>query len=171
MEPGPGAQRQTEFDGGRVQGEDAPLESKARLSRQHRSGPVQGIEERLLQDLKRSCPVGVGQCAPANGTEPESLDVRVVLGKNPLQGPDGIVSADLAEEQAAEPGPTVQGSNALIAVVLENPGLELGPRNQFDNLGKNGVLCHEPGPPWKTFVSLSTRKCPRNRAFFNLLLN
>jgi hypothetical protein len=76
------------------------------------------------------------------------------------------VAAQLAEEQTAEPSPAVKGSNAFVAVVLEDPGLELGAGNQFDNLGKNGVLSHRARTSKENICELRNPQMPMEPGFF-----
>jgi hypothetical protein len=64
------------------------------------------------------------------------------MGKYALNGADRVVSGHLAKQQRAELGPAIQGSHTLIAGVQGHELLELGTRNQLDDLGKYGSLRH-----------------------------
>ena len=58
------------------------------------------------------------------------------MGENPLDSAIRIVPCHLAKEQGAEPGPAVKGAHTLVAIVPGNELLELGTRNELDELGK-----------------------------------
>jgi hypothetical protein len=95
--------------------------------------------------------------------------VNIVLREDALQGSDGIVTGELAKEQASEPSPAVEGSNTFVSVVPANPGLELGSGNQFDNLGENSVLSHKARTSWGKHLLVSQSANAHGTGLFSIL--
>ena len=161
----PGRKREAELDRRRVEREHLAVKAKSGFLGSHGLGPRQASRIKLLQNRRRPCPVSIRKRAAANGSKPQPFRLAILVGKDALNSADRVVSGHLAEEQSAEPGPAIQGSHAFVAVVPRDELLELGARNQLDELGKYGRNGHGSGTSGIGKTLSQTLSNPRFQAF------
>jgi len=140
VKPRPRTEPEAKLDGRGIHGEDVTLEAEARGFGRDGCGTREYVFVGLLEDIEGSCRVGIGERAAPDGAEAQAIHRRIVLREHALDGADGIVSGELAEEKRAEPGPGVEGAHATVGVSMADPAGENRARNDLDDLMKNGIL-------------------------------